>query len=511
MRQAGGDFGSVLLGRRGASRRARRVRVTALLVLTSWLANAVGAGFAVLLITVGIPAPSVFAPDLLLVNAVVVPAFIAAAFMTAHVIGITVIWHRLAWMERDRVPSDRDASRALNLPRWLITVELSCWLSGAVLMGVLYGSHDLRLVPKVVGISVLGGFVVCGVVYQLAEFCMRPVAAIVLRTHVPSERTHGLLTRSLGAWALGSGLPLLGITMIMVFAMIVGDVTITQLAMSALVLAAVAAVTGITMTLLNQSRVAAPLRNVIDGMAKVERGRYEAEVTVYDASILGVLQAGFNSMAGGLREREVVRDLYRRQVGEQVARASIESAPALGGVERTVAVIFIDLIGSTTLAATRPPIEVVSLVNRFCAVVVEEVGRHGGLVNKFEGDAVLAIFGAPTELDDPAGCALAAARVMTRRLVVEVPEIGAGCGVSYGVVVAGYVGAADRFEYTVIGDPVNEAARLSSAAKADPSVPWASAPAVIAAGVDEAGRWRPGPATVLRGRTAPTQVYLSGT
>ncbi|WP_415847427.1 adenylate/guanylate cyclase domain-containing protein, partial [Tsukamurella strandjordii] len=155
----------------------------------------------------------------------------------------------------------------------------------------------------------------------------------------------------------------------------------------------------------------------------------------------------------------------------------MESEPELGGVEQRVAVIFIDIVGSTELAAQRPAGEVVQILNRFCGVVVAEVNSRGGLVNKFEGDAVLAIFGAPAPLSDPAGAALAAARAMMTRLRREVPEVRAGCGVTYGVVVAGYVGAADRFEYTVIGDPVNEASRLSTAAKADPLVPWASAPA----------------------------------
>ena len=138
-----------------------------------------------------------------------------------------------------------------------------------------------------------------------------------------------------------------------------------------------------------------------------------------------------------------------------------------------------------------------------------EVNSRGGLVNKFEGDAVLAIFGAPVALSDPAGAALSASRAMMRRLAREVPEVRAGCGVTYGTVVAGYVGAADRFEYTVIGDPVNEAARLSTHAKADPTVPWASGSAFDAAEPAERRRWREGPTEVLRGRSHPTWMFLA--
>ncbi|GAA4388622.1 adenylate/guanylate cyclase domain-containing protein [Tsukamurella soli] len=505
-----GDYGSLLLGGRFESRRRRRIRTTILLAVGSYGANLVALGLALLLVTVGIPEPSIFEPSLRTVNEVLLPTALGVGFVMGHVRGVYVVWSRLRWVTRSELPpTEAEARRTLSLPGWLTFMQLSIWLLGAALFGILYGAHELRLVPKIVGVITLSGFVVCGVVFQLAELSMRPITAIVLRSYVPPKRQHGLLVRSVGSWLLGSGLPLIGMILIMVFAVTIGDVTIVQLAVSVLVLSAMSVATGLTLTLLNLSRITGPLRSVIDGMREVEQGRFDAEVSVYDPSTLGALQAGFNAMAAGLRERELVRDLYNRQVGEQVARATIESRPELGGVERTVAVVFIDLVGSTTLAATRRASEVVTILNRFCGVVVEEVNQRGGLVNKFEGDAVLAIFGAPTELPDPAGAALEAARVMTARVAVEVEEIRAGCGVSFGVVVAGYVGAADRFEYTVIGDPVNEAARLSSAAKEDPTVPWVSQTVVDAASPAEAQHWHRGPVRVLRGRVARTQIYLA--
>src|SRR3546814_17577746 len=102
------------------------------------------------------------------------------------------------------------------------------------------------------------------------------------------------------------------------------------------------------------------------------------------------------------------------------------------------------------------------MLNRFFSVVISEVDARGGLVNKFMGDAALAIFGAPVEHDDHATAALASARAMADRLRVEVPEIGFGIGVSTGEVVAGKIGDETRFEYTVIGDAVNSAARLNA-------------------------------------------------
>jgi adenylate cyclase len=134
------------------------------------------------------------------------------------------------------------------------------------------------------------------------------------------------------------------------------------------------------------------------------------------------------------------------------------------------------------------------------------VEAHDGWINKFEGDAALAVFGAPVDGEDPAGSALAAGRVLAARLDTELPGTTAGIGISAGDAVAGNVGDVRRYEYTVIGDPVNEAARLTELAKTVPGRVLAAAAAVAMAGDDEAARWQLGDPTVLRGRTAPTRL-----
>ncbi|WP_306701260.1 adenylate/guanylate cyclase domain-containing protein, partial [Streptobacillus moniliformis] len=93
-----------------------------------------------------------------------------------------------------------------------------------------------------------------------------------------------------------------------------------------------------------------------------------------------------------LREREKLRDLFGRQVGEDVARRAVEQGVTLGGEEREAAALFVDVIGSTAFAADRPPGEVVDALNAFFETVVETTQKHGGLVNKFAGDAALCIF-----------------------------------------------------------------------------------------------------------------------
>ena len=193
-------------------------------------------------------------------------------------------------------------------------------------------------------------------------------------------------------------------------------------------------------------------------------GDLDVEVAVYDGSEIGQLQAGFNRMVAGLRERERIQDLFGRHVGEEVARAALEQEIELGGETREVAILFIDVVGSTELAAERPRRRSSSCSTSSSRSSSRSSHEHGGWVNKFEGDAALAVFGAPVPLDDAAAAALAAARELAERLRDEV-ELEAAIGVSAGEVVAGNIGEERRFEYTVIGDPVNEAARLTELAK----------------------------------------------
>jgi adenylate cyclase len=150
----------------------------------------------------------------------------------------------------------------------------------------------------------------------------------------------------------------------------------------------------------------------------------------------------------------------------------------------------------------------VALLNRFFSVVVEATHSHGGLVNKFEGDAALCVFGAPVQQPDHATAALAAARTVRERVRQELPELDAGIGISAGPVVAGNVGAERRLEYTVIGDPVNEAARLCELAKQRPERTLASSAVLARASAEEARHWHLADSTVLRGRPEATRLAV---
>jgi adenylate cyclase len=250
--------------------------------------------------------------------------------------------------------------------------------------------------------------------------------------------------------------------------------------------------------------ISRPVRDLRRALDDVGEGRTDIEVEVNDASEIGRLQAGFNQMVEGLRERERLRDLFGKHVGNDVAREALERGVSLGGQQKTVAALFVDVVGSTALAGRERPERVVELLNGFFQLVVETTAKHGGFVNKFEGDGAVCVFGAPVELDGFAGAALAAARELRTRLDESSP-VDAAIGVSCGVAVAGNVGAEERYEYTVIGDPVNEASRLCELAKNHSGRILASSSIVEQAGA-EARHWVIDGEVKLRGRVEPTRL-----
>jgi adenylate cyclase len=352
----------------------------------------------------------------------------------------------------------------------------------------------------------MGGLATCAVSYLLAERVSRPVIARALESGVPERPVApGVIVRTVLAWALATGVPIIGVGMVAA-GVINGDTPRGDAtAWSVIFLAVVALVAGALAIVATAKSIAEPIRAVRRGLARIEAGHIDTELAVDDASEVGLLQAGFNRMAVGLRERERLRDLFGRHVGEDVARQALDAGVALGGEVREAAVVFVDVVGSTSLAAELPPEEVVRRLNAFFALVLEVVHGHGGWVNKFEGDAALCVFGVPTAATDAAGRALATARDLARRIEAESP-LEAGVGVSAGEVVAGNIGAAERYEYTVIGDAVNEAARLTELAKEMRPRVLASGRAVRRASSDEAQRWQLGDEVTLRGRAEPTTL-----
>jgi adenylate cyclase len=453
-----------------------------------------------------IPGPSLFSGPSATTTFVVLPLYVVAAFGIGVGAGTVRALRALRWFRAGRPPTAEEARTAFSVPLQLMLLQGALWAGAVVLFTVLYGIAEPRNVPRALFSILLGGIVVCANAFLLAEFALRPVAAQALRFRPRSGRRAGVRARTLLVWASGSAIPVVGVMVLAVFALQRDDISASKLATTILALGTVMLVFGLLLIELLNRATMAPIRAVRTAMQEITQGRLSVEVAVFDGTELGDLQAGFNDMASGLREREQVRDLFGRHVGEAVAAAALASKPELGGEERYVAVLFVDVVGSTELALSQPPAAVVDLLNRFFTVVVEEVEAHDGLINKFIGDAALAIFGAPTVLPYAADSALAAARSVMDRLAAEVPDIAAGAGVASGCVIAGNIGTRERFEYTVIGDPVNEASRLADLAKESGGIA-ASGTIIEQVAQAEQRRWQHEQDITLRGRKESTAVY----
>ena len=410
-----------------------------------------------------------------------------------------------SWLLEDRPPTPAERYATLRFPMRQTAIEAILWASAAVIFAVLNSTYSTRLGIQSGLEIVLGGLITCSITYLLAERCNRPATARALEREEPERPTGPAIgLRLVLTWAASSAVPLVAVGLVAL-----SDVPTSRdrVTLAVALVAGVGLLTGLVTMVFSARSLAEPLQEMRRALGRVEAGDLDAEVAVDDAGEMGVLQAGFNRMAHGLRERERMRDLFGRHVGQDVARHALESDDIeLGGETRDAAVIFVDVIGSTTLAATHDPAEVVARLNAFFAIVVDVVSLHGGWVNKFEGDAALCVFGAPTPHPDPAGSALASARALRFRLDGDLEGIEAAIGVSAGEVVAGNVGAAERYEYTVIGDPVNEAARLSELAKTTEWKLLASEATLARAGDRERARWRVDRTETLRGRTRPTRI-----
>ncbi|MEK7370135.1 MAG: adenylate/guanylate cyclase domain-containing protein [candidate division NC10 bacterium] len=218
-----------------------------------------------------------------------------------------------------------------------------------------------------------------------------------------------------------------------------------------------------------------PIFRLVAATRAIAQGNFQVSLPVTSRDEIGILTESFNRMARSLREKEMIKRAFTRYVAREVVEEILKDPEhlILSGERREVTVLFCDIRGFTPLSERLSPEEVVALLNEFYTLMIETTFRHDGTLDKFLGDAVMAVFGAPIAHPDHAARAVLTALDMQvgvaalnerRRQAGQAP-IAVGIGVSLGEVVAGTVGTEERMEYTVIGDSVNLAARLEAAAK----------------------------------------------
>ncbi len=458
-----------------------------------------------------IPAPHVQdTHELRLLNLAVLGVVLVVGFPLATIYANRAWRAASVWIGEERAPTPAERDASVNFGFTLVRNEAVMWMAAAVPFVVLNAFWSPALALETGVEILLGGLTTCALAYLLDARLSRPLVAEAL-ARTPLERSEagrfGVRAHLTLVWVAGAVVPLAALALLGV--MILSGVAVSpeSIAVAVIALGAVGILAGYFVNSTMAGTLSESLTGLRTAFAHVEDGMLETRVTVDDASEVGMLQSGFNSMVEGLRERDRLRDLFGRQVGQDVAREALASQDVeLGGETREAAVLFVDVVGSTSMAATWEPHDVVAELNAFFAIVVDCVTLHGGWVNKFEGDAALCVFGAPGAHPDAAGAALATARALRERLDRGLPHVQAAIGVSAGMVVAGNVGTPERYEYTVIGDPVNEAARLTDLAKSTPERLLASDAALERAAARERMRWRAGESVELRGRSRPTVV-----
>jgi adenylate cyclase len=408
----------------------------------------------------------------------------------------------LGWLDGDRLPSAAERTALVRLPKrvaldqLLITTAIAVAVAFWNVFGVVgVGPQWAR---ALVGIA-LFGLTLTALTYLLAERSLRPVYAATL-TGEDTGQTVGVRWKLLLAWATGSGIPFLFIV-----AIPLRGTAGHQLSMSVPVvfMGLCGIVVGAVATFLSAGSVADPVVHVRDALQRVEHGDLDVELSVEDSSEIGQLQASFNSMTAGLRERQRLQDLFGRHVGEEVARKALDMGVHLGGEMRSASILFADLVGSTALAERHHAEVVVQVLNQFFGAVVDSVTAEAGWMDKFEGDAALAVFGVPLSQPDHAARALRTARAL--RAAAVTLGIDTGIGVATGEVVAGNIGTETRHEFTVIGRPVNQASRLADLAKQSPRRILVSLETVQAAG-EEASNWIPLDPVEVKGVDRPIQI-----
>lgn len=249
-----------------------------------------------------------------------------------------------------------------------------------------------------------------------------------------------------------------------------------------------------------------PVRSLVTAAQEIEKGNYEVRVPV-SRDELGRLSQSFNDMAAGLALQEKYRSVLNAVADRTIADRLIDNPGALGGELREVTMLFCDIRGFTALTEKMPPHEVIELLNEHMTALTDVAYAHGGTVDKFVGDLIMVLFGAPEgSREDTLSAVKCAQAMQARRRVMNTTArhpLEIGIGLATGTVVAGCMGSDKRLSYTVLGHHVNLASRLCSIAQAGEII---ADPATIVAAGDEVSS-TPLPPMQLKGFSEPVQPH----
>jgi class 3 adenylate cyclase len=372
---------------------------------------------------------------------------------------------------RDEQRTQRAWAAAVGLPLAFIRRDLAIPIVVAIIPACIWSVIVLELswpafFPLFAGSMVALGYSAI-LHYLILEAGMRPVLVDINQSRAAPRLSAGVSAIPLRV-RLMAALPLINlITGLVVAAFTSGGGGGAALGLDVLVAVAVATTISLELTVLFAKSILRPIADLRRATQAVAEGRYDVAVPVTTGDELGELAASFNQMVEGLAERERIRKAFGTYLDKSVAEYILSEGFSEEGDEREVSVLVCDVRDFTSFARQAEAKEVVARLNELFEIVVPIVNRRGGHVDKFMGDGLLAVFGAPESHPDHADRAVRAACEMATRVNSdEGPELRIGVGVNSGRVVAGSIGGAGRLNFSVIGDSVNIAARVEAATRA---------------------------------------------
>ena len=350
--------------------------------------------------------------------------------------------------------------RVALLPVFFVVIP--CCVASVIVLEL----DPLAFLPFFAGSLVALGYS-CLLHYFAVEIGMRPVLIDINQDVSPrlSADVSAIPLR----WRLLLALPLINvITGLTVAALTSEGGGGADLGVDVAIALGVATTIALELTILLSKSILRPISDLQRATEALARGEYDVDVAVTTGDEVGELAASFNQMVAGLRDRERIREAFGTYLDREVAEYILSDGFSEEGVEVEVSLLFCDVRDFTHFAAGADATEVVAALNRLFEVVVPIVGSYGGHIDKFEGDGLLAVFGAPRGYRDHADRAVRAALEICNEVNQggAAGELHVGVGVNSGRVVAGAIGGAGRLNFSVIGDAVNLASRVEGATRA---------------------------------------------
>jgi len=418
----------------------------------------------------------------------------SVAFPVTSAIVVAYLWPVAAYF---RVGTPQPAPvviqrRAIGGPLFVAVMSFAAWVLATVCFPAAtllrFGHWSTQLMSQQVLSPLVNGFLASSTCYFFLDWLFR-------RDVMPRVFPDGRVSEVPGAFALGVRghllVYLVAVAFTPLFTMLglfraaaarveAGQglaIVVAELATASVITFAVYVTLGLGLTFLVARFLTRPLREMAAALRRVQAGDLDVHVEVTASDEVGVLAEGVNEMVSALREKERILQTFGRVVDPSVRDRLLDGNLRPGGEVREASVLFCDLRGFTGMAERTPPEEVVTTLNQFFTAMTTWVHECGGFVDKFIGDAMLAVFGlfeSDGRFGEAASAAALRCAVGMRNRLVQLnasrahdgqPPLAISGGVHTGEVVAGTIGARERHEYTVIGDAVNVAARLQQLCK----------------------------------------------